>query len=449
MTASSPQQDPWPSAVQGWYAVAVLTLAYVFSFVDRTILALLVDPIKADLGLSDTQIGLLHGFAFAVFYTLMGLPIGWLADRKRRNLIIAGGILVWSLMTAACGLARSFLQLVLARVGVGIGEAALSPPAYSMIADYFPPNRLGRPLGVYSAGVFLGVALAFIVGGTVVQYFSNQPPVVLPVVGQLVAWQLAFFIVGIPGIAVAALMLTVREPPRRGAPAADSSHFRNLLPWLKKHLGALGTHMFGFAILGMPIQATFAWAPTFFIRRFEFSPSEVGWTLGLLALIFGAGGMVAGGWLTDRFKSRGFSDAAMRVGLIGGLATAPFALSAGLADSPTVALVLLAPLIFFTCCGLGAAPTALQLITPNRYRAQVSAIYLLILNLLATGAAPWLTAVATDYLFRDPIAVGQSLAVVGTAAPLSVLIFMVGMPAFRRAAAAPLDEQPERTVSTR
>jgi MFS family permease len=426
----------WPSPAAGWYAVGVLTLAYVFSFIDRTILALLVDPIKADLALTDTQVGLLGGFAFAVFYTLMGLPIGWLADRKRRNVIITVGIFTWSLMTAACGLAKNFWQLILARVGVGVGEAALSPPAFSMIADYFPPQRLGRPMGVYNAGVFLGVALAFMLGGAIVQFFSAQPPVDLPVVGRVVAWQLAFITVGLPGIAVAALMLTVREPARRGLAPSQPANLKSLWRWIKVRRGVLAAHAFGFAILGMPVQAIFLWAPTFFIRRFDYGPADVGLSLGALALAFGAGGMFAGGWLADWFKNRGHADAAMRVGLVAAVGSAPFALTAGLAGSAPLALALMAPLVFFICCGLSAAPTALQLITPNHYRAQVSAVYMLVLNLIASGLAPFLVGYFTDTLFRDPIAVGQSLALVGLASPLAAAVLAAGMPAFRRAALA-------------
>jgi MFS family permease len=424
----------WPSAAAGWYAVAILTIAYIFSFIDRTILALLVDPIKADLNLTDTQMGLLGGFAFAVFYTLMGLPIGWLADRKRRNVIITVGIFTWSLMTAACGLAKNFWHLILARVGVGVGEAALSPPAFSMIADYFPPNKLGRPIGVYNAGIFLGVALAFMLGGAIVQFFSAQPPVELPVIGAVVPWQLAFIAVGLPGLLVAALMLTVKEPPRRGVSSTDSPSLRSLFAWLKQRRGAMLTHMFGFAILGMPVQAIFLWAPSFFIRSFGYTPGQVGPTLGLLALVFGAGGMFAGGWLNDWFRSRGHADAPMRVGVVAAVGSTPFALTAGLAENDMLALILMAPLVFFVCCGVSAAPTGLQLIAPNRYRAQVSAIYMLILNLIASGLAPFLVGYFTDSLFGDPKAVGQSIALVGVASPVAALVLALGLGAFRRTA---------------
>jgi len=385
---------------------------------------------------SDTQIGLLHGFGFAIFYVLMGLPIGALADRARRNLIIAAGIFTWSLMTAAGGLARNYVQLLLARIGVGIGEAALSPPAYSMIADYFPPHRLGKPIGVYSAGVYVGVGLAFIGGGALVHYFSSAPPMVLPILGEVAPWRLAFLSVGLPGILLALLMLTVKEPPRRGgAQTPEAASLAAFRAWLSQRRGALAAHMFGFAFLGMPVQAAFAWAPTFLIRRFSFNMAEAGLTLGLVALVFGGAGMLFGGWLTDRLWSRGYTDAPLRVGLLAAVGSLPFALTATLMGSATAAIALLAPLIFFVSCGIGAAPTGLQLITPNQYRARASAVFMLVLNLIATGAAPALVAVATDYLFADTAAVGKSMALVGIAAPVAAAIFLTGLGPYRQAAA--------------
>jgi MFS family permease len=217
---------PWPSPLRAWYAVAVLVLAFVFSFIDRIVIALLVEPIKADLGISDFDIGLLQGFAFAIFYALLGIPIGRLSDRISRRGIIATGIAVWSLMTAACGLARSFFGLFLARVGVGVGEATLSPAAYSMISDYFPREKLGRALGVYQSGAMLGAGIAFLVGGAAVQLLSAYDGQVLPVLGPVRMWQLAFFAVGLPGLLIALLMLTVRSQCGGAGPVGPLRAYR-------------------------------------------------------------------------------------------------------------------------------------------------------------------------------------------------------------------------------
>nr|MCS5654047.1 MFS transporter [Candidatus Neomarinimicrobiota bacterium] len=199
-----------------WYAVIILLLAYVLSFVDRIIMSLLVIPIQSDLGISDTQMGLLMGLAFAIFYVAIGIPIAKLSDEKSRRIIVSIGIFLWSLMTAACGLAKSFSHLFFARIGVGVGEATLSPAAYSMIADYFSENKLGRAIAVYQSGALFGGGLAFIIGGIVVNYAVNADSITLPIIGVLQPWQIAFIVVGLPGVLMALVMLTVKEPKRTG-----------------------------------------------------------------------------------------------------------------------------------------------------------------------------------------------------------------------------------------
>ncbi|MFQ5636261.1 MAG: MFS transporter, partial [Gammaproteobacteria bacterium] len=216
MEQGTVSEQSWPSAGKAWYAVSILVVAFIFSFIDRIIIALLVEPIKRDLGISDFGIGMLQGLAFAVFYALVGIPIGRWADRYSRRWIIGVGIFLWSVMTAGCGLAKNFWQLFLARVGVGVGEAALSPAAYSMISDYFPRHKLGRALGVYQAGAFVGAGLSFLVGGLVIRYVMGAEGLSLPLIGEVRPWQMVFFAVGFPGIAVALLMRTVGEPERRG-----------------------------------------------------------------------------------------------------------------------------------------------------------------------------------------------------------------------------------------
>ena len=214
-TGARPPAVPYPPRGYAWYVVVLLTLAYIISFVDRQILGLLAELIKRDLDISDVQMSWLMGLSFAIFYATLGIPIGWLADRRSRRTIIAAGIAIWCLMTAASGFARQYWQLFLARVGVGVGEATLTPAALSLIMDY-PRNQVGRAIGFYTMGISLGMGVAYIVGGKVIGLVSNAPDLVLPVVGQLRAWQTSFLVVGIPGLFLAALMLTVREPERRG-----------------------------------------------------------------------------------------------------------------------------------------------------------------------------------------------------------------------------------------
>ena len=216
-----------------WYVVGVLTFAYLVSFLDRQILALMVGPIQEDLMLSDTQMSLLMGLAFSIFYIFMAVPLGRLADNSVRRNIIVGGVTLWSLMTAACGLAGSYWHLFLARMGVGVGEASLTPSATSMIADYFPSGARGKALATYNAGVSLGTGFAMVFGGMVITYVSTSERHVLPVVGGVAAWQYVFFLVALPGLLVVLLMLTVREPARQETSlAAQNLTFRDVLTYL-------------------------------------------------------------------------------------------------------------------------------------------------------------------------------------------------------------------------
>src|SRR5450755_2977415 len=211
-----PIDAPYPSPRYSWYVVGVLTLVYVFSFIDRQIMSLLVRPLRRDLGITDIQVSILMGFSFAVFYTFCGIPMGRLADTRSRRSIIAAGLVFWSAFTAMCGLARNFTQMLLYRVGVGVGEAALSPSAYSLITDYFPKEKLGTAISVYSMGIYIGAGMSYLLGGIVVRFASAQEAWILPLVGAVRPWQVIFLAVGLPGILVAPLVYSIREPLRRG-----------------------------------------------------------------------------------------------------------------------------------------------------------------------------------------------------------------------------------------
>lgn len=438
-TATSPDGEiPWPSPAAGWYMVGVLMIAYIFSFIDRTILSLLVQPIRADLQISDTQISLLHGFAFALFYTLMGIPIATLADRMNRRNIIAIGVAFWSLATAACGLTRGFWGLFAARVGVGVGEATISPAAYSMIADTFPEERLGRALGVYSVGAFVGVGLAFVIGGVVVGAVNAVDILVLPWIGEVRPWQVVFFIVGLPGVLVALWILTLREPLRRHTARSmqQQAGFRPLLRHMGRHRLAYASHLIGFSLLALLFNALVAWMPTYLIRSFGTPAGQAGVWLGFILLVFSTTGILTGSWLTDRLRAGGATDATMRVGLLSGVCMIPFALTATTVPSLTWSLVLFAPLVFFSTFSWGAAAAAVQVITPSRMRATGSAIYLFFLNLVGIGFGPTLVALVTDFGFANDAALGWSIAIVCTVtAPVAALILWAGLRGFRRVAA--------------
>ncbi len=414
--------------------MAVLVVAFVLSFIDRIVIALLVEPIKADLDISDFDIGLLQGLAFAIFYALLGIPIGRLADRVSRRGIIAAGIALWSLMTAACGLARSFAGLFLARVGVGVGEAALSPAAYSMIADYFPKEKLGRALAVYQSGAMFGAGIAFLVGGAALRLLAPYEGHVLPVIGAVHVWQLAFFIVGLPGVLIALLMLTVEEPVRRGKVAGEGlgMPLREVLSYMMSHSRILLALFFGFALLVVPITSVLAWAPTYLHRVLGHSRTEAGFILGTMLLVLAPAAVYCGGWLIDRLRSRGREGAPFIVSIGAAIALVPLSLFATTSASNSLALALLGPLIFCGCISQVAAPAVIQVMVPNEMRAQISAIWMLVMNLVATIFGPTMVGFVTVYVLGDDMAVGQSIAIVNVVSvPVAALILWMGLKRFR------------------
>lgn len=420
------------SQVYAWYMVSLCTIAYIFSFIDRTIINLLVEPIRADLDLSDTQFSLIQGLAFALCYASMGIPIARLADSKSRPLIISVGILIWSIATATCGATKTFWQLFVARMGVGVGEAALSPAAYSMIADSFPKSKLGLALGVYSTGVFIGAGLAFIIGGTVVGYISDFGIVDLPIIGIVKPWQMTFFIVGLPGVVIAALFaLTIRDPKRKGVKDSAGFPIRDIAAYIILHKKTFASHYLGFGFLSLALFAVLSWAAAFLIRKFGLEIKEVGFYLGVIALLGNSAGVLCSGLLTDFFTRRGYHDAPLRSAMIGGIGgILPSALIGFMPDLHG-ALILMALSMFFTSFPLATSAAALQLMAPNQMRAQVTSLFFISLNIIGITGGSTLVALCTDYVFREPTMVGYSMAVISaSAAALGAMILCWGLKHF-------------------
>ncbi len=433
---------PWPSPVAGWYAVIVLLLAYTIGYIDRAILSILVEPIQADLGINDTQVGLLHGFAFVIFYVSLGVPLGYIADRSNRKGLVIVSIALWSLMTVLCGLTRTYGQLFLARVGVGIGEAGLSPASYSMISDYFPPHKRSAALGIYTIGIYLGSGLAIITGGLVVAVIGERPSLVVPLLGEMRSWHLVFIAVGLPGLLVAALASTIREPARRLAPQDDTgprslaAEIRRTLGQLSRHRRAYGLLTLGFAFLGVPFNVALLWARPYLSRHFGVSPADGAFLVGFTMLVCATAGIVCGSLLCDRLQSKGRADATVLVGLCASLLVLPPVILFPFMPSLATAVAVLGVLLFFGAFAYGAAPASLQLITPNRMRATVSALYLVLVNLVGLTAGPLITGMLTDYVFHDKAAVGWSAALVGAgSAVIAAIAFASLRKPYREAAA--------------
>ena len=417
-----------------WYVVSVLMLAQTCSFIDRMIMGLLVEPVRATFGISDTQYSLLAGFAFSLFYALMGLPLARIADSKSRRALIAAGILVWSVMTALCGLAKGFWGLFFARVGVGVGEATLSPAAYSLITDYFPKRTLAIALSVFTVGVTIGSGLAYMIGGKIVTYVESLGMVTLPLLGELHGWQVTFLLVGIPGVFIALLMATVKEPERRGRmetgedSTSNGVSVKELLEFLRARRLAIGSHILGVSIFIMVVFGINIWGPTYLIRTFEREPGQAGWIFGIIMMVCGTTGLLSGGLIADKWYAKGRKDAYSRVILLSGMCMLPAVIVLGFASSMTWGIIALIVATFFSAFQGGIAGGVLQLMTPNQMRSQVAALYFLSANLIGMGLGPTVVALMTDFVFQDDAAIAQSLAL--TAAifcPLAMSIMWFGL----------------------
>ncbi len=417
-----------------WYSVGILTLAYILSYIDRQALFLMVGPIRRDLNISDTEFSLLGGLAFVVFYTLMGIPIAWFADRVHRARLIAAAIAFWSIATATCGLARNFGHLFMARVGVGVGEAALTPAAFSMISDMFPKSRLGKAIGIYSSGVFIGVGLSFIVGGVLIDYLELRGGLAMPLLGHLSSWQAAFLIIGLPGVIVAGLMLTVREPSRPMSPLglASQPKFAHTLLYFRQNLKTFLLHFLGFATLAMVFYSVISWGPEYFIRIHGMSRTQIGTFLGTAAAVFGGAGIICGGMMSDYLSQRGYPDAPVRTAAVSAALLLPLSIVAPLIPDPFWSMILFCPLLFFASVPFGPAAVALQTATPPHMRAQISSFYLFFANLIGLGIGSTATALITDFVYASDMSLHYSIATVGAVGcTLSITLLLACLKPFR------------------
>jgi len=440
---SQTEQDEhsgYPNPGYAWYVVSILTIAYLLSFLDRQILALMVEPIRRDLDISDTQVSLLGNLAFGLFYTVLGLPIGRAADRFSRRGIIAAGVTIWCLMTAMCGLARNFGQLFLARVGVGVGEAALNPAALSLISDYFPRKTRGRALTFYNMGVSLGVGVALIFGGQLIAWVASAPPLDVPGIGQLRAWQTVFILVGLPGLLIALLMLTVREPVRRGRlqiQLADGRITENLtvrqtLAYLGQRWRTYLTHFLGMSVVTILGYNYFFWVPSMFVRTWGWTIPEISLGYGIITLTAGPLGVLASGWVAERLRERGHQDALMRTCVFGAAVfLIPASILTPLMPTGQLALVLLVPVSIGGAWVTATGAAALQMIAPNQMRAQTTALYYFVINILGL-LGPTAVGLVTDFGFGDDAALRWSLSIVcGGASVMGLTFLALHLPYYR------------------
>lgn len=416
--------------------LAVLLILAALSYLDRQIITLLVDPIKADLGVSDTRIGFAQGIGFVLFYAIAGIPLGMMVDRFSRRAIIFCGIVVWCLATAACGLARSYEELLAARFMVGAGDAALMPAAYSLIGDSFARERLATAMATFSLGAIVGGAVSMAIGGGLVG-FASELAGYLPLVGPVAPWQAVFLLVGLGGLPFSLLVMLIREPARSAAAGrARKGQFADLRATVRANWRFYILHFAAFSVMAMPAAATAAWAATHLQRHFALPVAMVGLVLAAKNLATGTIGMLGSSMVADRLFRGGRSDAHLRLYLI----AFPLAAACGALAFTTGSLVLCVAamaLLGLVTPFIGVAAAALQIATPSRHRGTISAAFLLVFNLVGFGAGPLVTAQISDRLFAPEGNIGAALALTfAVTGPLVALLFALALGPMRRAVAA-------------
>ncbi len=440
LPAATGTEHPWPSPAVAWYAVFVFALALMINFLDRGIVGLLIPSIKADLNLTDVQISYLVGFAFILIYVFVGLPVARYADVGPRRAIVGVGIGLWSLATAFCGIAGNFWQLFVCRVATGVGESCGGPATYSMLSDLFPREKLPRAIAVMSFGFTIGTGLALIVGGGVLEAIKSMPPWVLPGVGALRSWQMAFLLVGIPGLVVAALCFTVKEPLRRGRAAAgaklQSAPISTIVRYLWDNRKVYGPMLIGLALNTTHAIGTLIWAPAFYARTYGWDPATVGIYSGLVLIFVWPVGSMFGSYLAERWAKQGKDDANMRVVVWVMFLLIPFQVLFPLMPSPWLALGVNAVAGFIAAWALGPQNAALQVVTPNEMRGQVTALLIFTINIFGYGLGPTIVALTTTYIFGGDENLRYSLSLLSGVMGLPAgLIFLYGMKPYAAALA--------------
>ncbi|WP_312164000.1 MFS transporter [Phenylobacterium sp.] len=403
-----------------WWVLIVAMMFYAMSIVDRQIITLLVEQIKADLGLSDTQMSLILGPAFYLSFSLFGLPAGWVADRVSRRLVLYLGVTIWSISAAGSGLAGGFLLLFLCRAGVGAGESVLSPASYSLLADHFPRNRLAFAIGIYQSSLKLGTAIAFGLGAYLI-HVAGDLTRDTSWLNQLETWQLVLILTGAPGVLLAPLIFTVTETSQK-RPVAERVDDRGLWTFVRSHAKVLLLLSLGFGCISATSGALTSWTPAYMERHFGWLPTQSGPWLGALSLVTAAALIFKGG-VMDWFYNRGMRDVHVRLYHWLTLGAFPFVVVIFMIPSPEIFLVVYGILQILTLTFMGFLAPALQILTPHHLRGQVVALFLLVFAVFGS-IGPVFVGMITDYVLKDELRLGTSMSIVVTTFILANIILL-------------------------
>jgi MFS family permease len=418
--------------------VFVFSLTLTPGFLDRGVLTLLVEPIKRDLHLTDTQISLVIGFVFVIFYLVLGLPLGRWIDTGSRRLILGLCVTVWSIGTALCGAAHNFVHLGLARLGVGAADAATSPAISSMISDLFPKERLARALSVMAFAFIAGNGLSMLLGAAVIHLVDASRTIQLPLLGEVFSWQMTFFIVGLPGLIVALLYLTVREPARRGRMSttepAKAIPVRDVARFMMANWTAYAPMFLGLGLRTMVAFGISAWTPALFSRNYGWTASQFGYAAGIISLTLPPIGLIAGIRINEWLFRRGYQDANARMTAAVAWLGLPGLILMPIMPTPELALAMFGWAQLVNVAAIGSQNAALLVITPNQMRGQISALYLFVFNAIGYGLGPTAIALFTDFVFGSEsqlhYAMFTAAAVLG---PIAAVVLSLGVKPYARA----------------
>lgn len=418
----------YPPPVRAWYAVGVLSLVYVFAFLHRHLIILFADPIRQAFGLTDTAVSLLIGFSFSLFYATLALPMGRLADTKNRRRLLAVSTTLWSLCTAGFGAATQFVHLLLARMGSGIGQAALGPATYSIVSDYFPRRQRAMAMGVILSGIHIGGGLSLLFGGVAIGFVAELEIHQLPLIGAVHPWQVVFLLASLPVLLIVPLMTTVREPVRLEErqwslqAAAGNATLREFWTFARAHGRLLGLLCVGVACHAMSDYGVDVWLPAFFMRTYGWTPAEAGGVLGLAMVTAAPLGLFVGGRLSTWLIDRGHDDANLRVLLVSLAVLLPLRLVFPLMPTAGWAVAVAVPALFFAPFAAGTNAALIQELFPNRMRGVATAVYVGLISIVGLGLGPVTVAVVTDYFFGGPQSLRFSMASTTSAVTLVALL---------------------------
>ena len=412
-----------------WSLLVLFTLTYTFSFVDRQVINLLVEPIKGDMGLTDVQISYLQGLIFVIPYVLLSIPIGRLVDVFSRIYVIISGILVWSFATIAAGLSGNYTQLAIARGFVGAGEAALTPAVWSMFPDIFTKKQLAVAMSIFSMAPYLGAGIALIAGAQVIEISQSSPPIELPIIGTLEPWQITLIICGAPGILFALIYACIKEPTRTATETQtdEAMPLSEAVDFMRKNWKVYLAFLGGAPFLIIMLYSIQAWSPTLLIRVHEWDISYAGRLYGVVALVTGSLGVLSSPLVARMMSNFSLKGYPLLMLMMSTVLTALFLFIAGLQKDGMSCLIFLALASFFVTIPLPQLAVTLQTISPNKMRGLVAGIFVVSGNVMGMGLGPTFVAFFTENVFQDPMSVGLSMGLLGlVSAPIALVIYLNG-----------------------